>query len=427
VSIFKKASSVIAISALILAACVAGANAQNGAPPTTPPPGTPAQLQQLVAPIALYPDALVAQILAASTYTDQVVDANRYLASNPELKGKDLALAVNAQDWDPSVKALTQFPSVLSNMVTNLAWTTSLGEAYANNPSGVMQAVQELRKQAKAAGKLKSTKEQTVTTQGSTIVIQPASPGVVYVPYYNPTVVYGAPFVVYPGYVFVPPPYYTPAAVVVYSPPVPLVVVTGATWGWSYWNCNWHTSTVVYNSHTYYTNSSTVVYHNNYNGNTSVTHTNYNTGATQKYYNNGNTAVYHNSANGNTAVAHNGTVYTGNTNNYTPPDNRPNNNPNTNSNNLGSSNTSHTQTSPNSVKPASQASGSTSSSLGSSKNSYNPSSNNQYRGYGQGNMSQQQRQPGAFDGYGQGGMAQRDSNRGRSSWGGGGGGRGRGR
>ena len=189
----KFSSAVIAMAA----ACFAGgAFSQTSPPPAAPPATTPAQLEQLVAPIALYPDPLVAQILAASTYTDQVVDANRYLKSNAELKGKDLATAVNVQDWDPSIKALTQFPAVLGNMASNLAWTTSLGEAYANDPSGVMKAVQELRKQAKKAGTLKTTKEQVVTTQGSTIVIQPANPQVVYVPYYNPTVVYGAPLVV---------------------------------------------------------------------------------------------------------------------------------------------------------------------------------------------------------------------------------------
>src|ERR1700682_1344298 len=124
------------------------------------------ELQQLVAPIALYPDALVAQILAASTYPTEIVEADRWMERHSDLKGEKLAKEVDNQDWDPSVKALAQFPSVLENMDKNLSWTSSLGEAYANEPEDVTNAVQEMRQQAQKAGNLNSTDQERVTTQG---------------------------------------------------------------------------------------------------------------------------------------------------------------------------------------------------------------------------------------------------------------------
>jgi len=123
---------------------------------------SPEQLQQLVAPIALYPDELVAQVLAAATYPTEVVEADRWLQEHPDLKGQELAQAIDQQPWDPSVKALTQFPSVVANMDKNLSWTSSLGEAYVNQPQQVMDAVQAMRRQAQQAGNLKSTPQQTV-------------------------------------------------------------------------------------------------------------------------------------------------------------------------------------------------------------------------------------------------------------------------
>src|SRR5271166_1205673 len=163
-------------------------------------PATAAELQSLVAPIALYPDALVAQILNAATYPDQVAVADNWLQQNKDLTGSTLGTAVNGQTWDPSVKALTQFPSVLNNMAQNLAWTSQLGEAYHNQQAQVMSAIQTLRAQAKSAGNLKSGPQITVVQQSpQTIVIQPTNPQVVYVPQYNPTVVYGTPYVV-PNY-----------------------------------------------------------------------------------------------------------------------------------------------------------------------------------------------------------------------------------
>jgi hypothetical protein len=163
----------------------ASQDAQAPAPEGQTPPyaqQTPEQLQQLVAPIALYPDSLVAQILAAATFPEQVVEADRWVQAHPDLKGEALGQAVDPEPWDPSVKALTAFPSVLGNMDKNLSWTSSLGDAYYNQQQDVMDAVQVMRQKAQAAGNLKSTPQQTVTTQGSTVEIEPAQPDVVYVP-----------------------------------------------------------------------------------------------------------------------------------------------------------------------------------------------------------------------------------------------------
>jgi hypothetical protein len=180
-----------------------------------PPPGgaSPQELQELVSPIALYPDPLVAQILAGSTYPTQVVDADRWLKQNPNLTGDALAAQVNQQPWDPSIKSLTQFPSVLDTMNNSLAWTSSLGEAYYNQPADVMNAIQVMRNMAVNAGTLKSTPQQVVQLQPAppaesggqpsmqqTVIIQPAQPNTVYVPQYNPTSAYGAPVAAPAGY-----------------------------------------------------------------------------------------------------------------------------------------------------------------------------------------------------------------------------------
>src|SRR5882762_6470333 len=168
--------------------------------PTEPAPMSASQLQAMVAPIALYPDALVAQILGAATFPDQVAISDYWLEENKNLTGSALLQAVDKQSWDPSVKALTEFPSVLDNLAKNLAWTSSLGEAYHNQQADVMKAVQTLRSEAQKEGNLKSGPQITVVQQSpQTIVIQPTNPQVVYVPEYNPTVVYGTPYVT-PGY-----------------------------------------------------------------------------------------------------------------------------------------------------------------------------------------------------------------------------------
>jgi hypothetical protein len=140
-------------------------------------PTSAGELQALVAPIALYPDAPVAQILAASTFPDQVAVADYWLHENQNLTGTSLRQTVDKQSWDASVKALAEFPSVLNNLAKNLTWTSSLGEAYHNQPSEVMAAIQVLRAKAKAEGYLKSTAQITVVQQTpQTIVIEPANP-----------------------------------------------------------------------------------------------------------------------------------------------------------------------------------------------------------------------------------------------------------
>jgi hypothetical protein len=147
---------------------------------------TPEQLQRLVAPIALYPDSLVAQILAASTFPEEVVEADRWVQAHPDLKGEALGQVVDQQPWDPSVKALAAFPSVLGNMDKNLSWTSSLGDAYYNQQQDVMDAAQVMRHKAEAAGALKTTPQEVVQEEGPDIDIVPAAPDVVYVPAYDP-------------------------------------------------------------------------------------------------------------------------------------------------------------------------------------------------------------------------------------------------
>jgi hypothetical protein len=217
---------------------------------------TPEELQQLVAPIALYPDALVSQILAASTYPTEIVEADRWVQEHPDLKGKDLANAVDQQPWDPSIKALTQFPSVLSNMDKNLSWTSALGEAYVNQSEAVMDAVQVMRARAQATGNLKSNEQVKVETEEKTIVIEPADPEVVYVPAYDPWVVYGEPLVAWPGW-YPYPGLYVAGPGVSFGVGFAIGFFAGFGWGWHGWGCDWGHRTVVYNHNTFISNSKT--------------------------------------------------------------------------------------------------------------------------------------------------------------------------
>jgi len=203
------------------------------------------ELEQLVAPIALYPDALVAQVLAAATYPDEIADAASWMRQSSGLKGPQLAGAVNAQSWDPSVKALMQFPSVLGNMDQNLSWTSALGDAYMNQPGEVMDAVQVLRRRAQAAGHLSSTSQQSVTTQGQTIAIQPVNPAVVYVPAYDPWLVYGPPLLTYPGWVAVPGIYYAGPGLY-WGLGFDVGLFAGFGWGWHHWGFDWHHRALVH-------------------------------------------------------------------------------------------------------------------------------------------------------------------------------------
>jgi uncharacterized membrane protein YgcG len=225
---------------------------------------TPEQLQRLVAPIALYPDSLVAQILAASTYPEQVVEADRWLQAHPDLKGQALDQAVDQQSWDPSVKALTAFPSVLGNLDKNLSWTSSLGDAYYNQEQDVMDAVQVMRGRAQESGNLKTTAQQTVTTQGSTIIVEPAAPDVVYVPAYDPWVVYGDPIVAWPGWYPYPGIWYDGPYLWFGGVGFEIGWFGGWGWGWHHWGCDWHDHYVIHDHHQYYSRSNTFYNRNNF-------------------------------------------------------------------------------------------------------------------------------------------------------------------
>lgn len=273
------------------------------------PPGADA-LYRMVAPIALYPDKLVAQILAGATYPDQISAAETWLGQNPGLHKTAMSNAVNAQNWDPSVKSLTQFPNVLEQMASNLPWTTALGKAYYNDPSDVMNAIQVMRNRAYKAGTLKTSSQLKVNlastpaavayTPGAVVTplpdpvieppeqfieISPTQVDTVYVPQYDPAAVYGQPLPVYGGYRYVEVP---PPAPVAGVPVIAgllgfgtAIVLAGSmdrhpSWGWNAWNMHWGDPerpwrhgerppppqarpAVVYNNTTYISQSRTVV------------------------------------------------------------------------------------------------------------------------------------------------------------------------
>ncbi len=269
-----------ALALAMLAGCLvaAPARAQDEPQDEAPPPPaqgapqssalSPQQLQELVAPIALYPDALVAQILAASAYPTQIVEAERFLEENPNLKGKDLGDAVNQQDWDPSVKALTQFPSVLANLNKNLSWTSELGDANYNQGPDVMQAIQVMRQKAKEAGHLQSTPQQTVTEQGDDIDIAPANPDVVYVPEYDPQLIYGYPVGLWPGFY---PWWGVGGPYLSFGVGFGIGPFFGFGWGWHGWGLDWGHGWLRYgggryafHSHAFYDRNA--YFHGNYRG-----------------------------------------------------------------------------------------------------------------------------------------------------------------
>ncbi|MGZ9144186.1 MAG: DUF3300 domain-containing protein, partial [Candidatus Binatia bacterium] len=221
------------------------------------PPGTWAQdaakapavkqeeLDQLLAPIALYPDSLIAQILMASTYPLEVVQADRFAKQNKNLKGDGLTKALEAQTWDPSVKSLVNFPQVLTMMSEKLDMTQKLGDAFLVQQKAVMDTIQSLRAKAQAAGNLKTTKEQTVIVEQKIIKIEAASPQVVYVPVYNPTVVYGVwAYPAYPPYYYYPPGYVATTAAFSFA----AGVAVGAAWGYAWGSPNYNSGSVNINN-----------------------------------------------------------------------------------------------------------------------------------------------------------------------------------
>ncbi len=217
------------------------------------------QLDSLVAPIALYPDPLLAQTLVASTYPLEVIQLQQWMEKHKDLKGKALTDAVEKQDWDASIQAMAAFPDLVKQLSENIKWTTDLGNAFLAQQNDVMDAVQRMREKAKDNGNLKSTEQQKVETKvvesKSVVVIQPASPEVVYVPSYNPTVVYGAPAYPYPPIAYPPPGYYAAGMALSFG----VGMMVGAAWGgggWG-WNAGWgsnnnvtinHNNTFVNNS-----------------------------------------------------------------------------------------------------------------------------------------------------------------------------------
>jgi uncharacterized membrane protein YgcG len=215
----------------VLLGLVAPLRAQE---PTAPKAFTNDRLEQMAAPIALYPDALVAQILMASTYPLEVVEAARWVEKNPGLQGQALQDALKTQEWDPSVKALCGFPTVLKQMNDNVEWTHDLGDAFLGQKTELMDTIQTMRRKAIDAGNLKTTEQQQVIQESDAVVIQPTNPEVIYVPSYSPVVVYGPswyyPTWYYPGW------YVAPAwgfGFVSFG--------IGFFWGFGLWgSCNWH-------------------------------------------------------------------------------------------------------------------------------------------------------------------------------------------
>lgn len=222
-------------------ALYAQASTQAAAPQEEATPKIPNdQLDSLVAPIALYPDPLLAQVLAASTYPLEIVQLQQWMTQHKDLKDKALVDAVQKQDWDPSVQAMAALPDAVKQLAQNIKWTTDLGNAFLAQQADVMDAVQRMRAKAKDAGNLKSTQQQKVETKvvesKTVVVIEQADPQVVYVPSYNPTVVYGAPVYPYPPITYPPPGYYAAGMALSFG----IGVAMGAAWGggWGY-GCGW--------------------------------------------------------------------------------------------------------------------------------------------------------------------------------------------
>ena len=213
--------------------------------PAAPPTLKQEELDQILAPIALYPDSLIAQILMASTFPLEVVQAERFAKQNASLKGEALTKQLESQSWDASVKSLVNFPQVLTMMNEKLDWTQKLGDAFIAQQKPVLDTIQSLRAKAQAAGNLKTTKEQTVIVEQKIIKIEPADPQVIYVPTYNPTVVYGAwAYPAYPPYYYYPPGYVATRTAFAFASGVAL----GAAWGYAWGSTNYNGGNVNINN-----------------------------------------------------------------------------------------------------------------------------------------------------------------------------------
>ena len=250
---------------------------QQAAPPEQPPPKIPNdQLDSLVAPIALYPDPLLSQVLVASTYPLEIIQLEQWLEKNKNLKDQALTDAVQKQDWDPSIQAMAVLPDVAKRLADDIKWTTDLGNAFLAQQSDVMDAVQRMRMKAKDAGNLKSNEQMKVETKAvetkTVVVIEQANPQVVYVPTYSPVVVYGPPVYPYPPIYYPPPSYYAAGVAIAFG--VGIAIGSSYHGGWGY-NCGWGHTNVYVNvnnncvSHYNKTNINTVNRNNINNVNTS--------------------------------------------------------------------------------------------------------------------------------------------------------------
>ncbi len=240
--------------------CGSGVLLAQDAPPAPPPPDqtlSPDQLNDLVAPIALYPDPLLSQVLVAATYPLEVVQASQWLQKNPQLSGPELTQAAQQQNWDASVQALVIYPDVLKRLNDDVAWTTNLGNAFLAQQQDVMDAVQRMRQRAQQAGKLPaSTPQETVTTTMDNgqpyIDIEPASPDVIYVPVYDPAWIWGPPlWYPYPHWYWPPRSFLTGGLYFGFGGPINVGFYFGAGWhgwgGWG-WHPGWGNRTVIVNN-----------------------------------------------------------------------------------------------------------------------------------------------------------------------------------
>ena len=271
-----KGANVQALIAILCAAILVPGDVLAFSPPQSPAPASsqsgqasklpPEQLDSLVAPIAIYPDPLLAQVLAASTYPLEIILLQRWLEQNKSLKDKELADAVAKQPWDSSVQALAALPALVKRLSDDIQWTSDLGNAFLSQQTDVMDAVQRMRKKAQDKGTLTTTEQQRVETRvvenKSVIVIEQSNPQVVYVPSYDPVVVYGAAYYPYPP-IYYPAWGYAATAAVSFG----VGVMMGAFWsgGWG-WGCGWGGNNVYIN------------HNNNFNRNTNINRGNANLG-----------------------------------------------------------------------------------------------------------------------------------------------------
>jgi hypothetical protein len=217
------------------------------------------QLEQMLAPIALYPDALLAQVLAAATYPAQVAVADQWLRTLGNASPEQIAAGADAQNWDPSVKALTAFPQVLAQMDQDLAWTTDLGNAYYNQPQDVLQAAQLMRWRAQTAGTLQNTPQQSVTYDQGNIELAPVNPQEVSVPEYNPWDVYGEPVSPYPGFSLLGSlESLAGSAPVRFGAEIATAAFSRTGFGWISWALDWLSNSVLFNHSNYNSQSTTV-------------------------------------------------------------------------------------------------------------------------------------------------------------------------